>query len=467
MSAAKPSPLDRLAALLDRRPWIVDSVFLALPLVLMALALMSTPTVTSVLGLTPLAHVLTFAMILALAFRRMWPVPMATVVAVAGFLLVAIVATPGVAAISPPIMVATVAKFGSARASRVFLGVGLAASLLVMVPFVGTAFVNTNYSPIPMDAGTIIAVAVGAAFSATCIMVAWIIGSIAATGRRRTAAIEERNRLLIRERAHEAAAAATDERLRIARELHDVVSHSISVMIAQADGGRYAAAADPRAAEAALGTIAATGRTSLAELRRMLGVLRTEEEPDRTRPQPMATTIGELIASVKAAGLPVEYRLSADVTGLPAGLSLAVYRLTQEALTNTLKHAGPEARSEVTIAADGGDLLVSVVDHDPRPGASAEPGRGSGLKGMLERAALYSGTVAAGREGDGFAVRARFPGVVGVAAPPPDPALPGRDPAAPSTDGPEAMASSATGRLSRPRDTRAALPAPPHPQEDA
>src|SRR5699024_8257726 len=206
----------------------------------------------------------------------------------------------------------------------------------------------------------------------------------------------------------------------------------------QADGGRYVARTDPHAAERALGTIAGTGRESLIELRRMLGVLRSPEDPVDHRPQPKATDIAELVASVRAAGLPVEYRPPAWLEELPEGQSLAIYRVVQEALTNTLKHAGPDARSTVSISDSGTELLVEIVDRDPQvrardvgvhasdmvsgaatgsvPASDAER-PGSGIEGMKERVALYSGTVDAGCEGSGFAGRARFPRQEAGAAP--------------------------------------------------
>lgn len=426
---AQPSGrVERVLAFLERHPWITDALFVAIPLSLLTFA----ASRDSFYGQNPLLPgwielAVALTMTGALALRRTWLVPAAMTVAGAALLMVVLLIPPSIQIVAVPITVYTVAKFGSPKVSRAFLGLGLAGAVLVLVPYAANVFwigpAGTGPSSVPtLGFQEIIVATVVAGFCASTVMVAWMLGEVGARGHRRLAEIEERNRLLIRERAHEAAAAATDERLRIARDMHDVVSHSLSVMIAQADGGRYVASTDPRAAERALGTIASTGRESLVELRRMLGVLRSPEDPVDHRPQPKATDLAELVASVRAAGLPVEYRPPDWLGELPEGQSLAVYRVVQEALTNTLKHAGPDARSEVVISAAGSTLLVEVVDHDPQVrdgqpdiGTTGDAKDhdserlGSGLDGMKERVALYSGTVEVGYEDTGFAVRARFP----------------------------------------------------------
>ena len=434
MGAATTSPappsgrVERVLAFLERHPWITDALFVAIPLSLLTFA----ASRDSFYGQNPLLPgwvelTLSLTMTGVLALRRTLLLPAAMTVAGAALLMVVLLIPPSIQIVAVPITVYTVAKFGSPKISRAFLGLGLAGAVLVLVPYAANVYwigtPATGPSAVPtLGFEEVVVATVVSGFCASTVMVAWMLGEVGARGHRRLAEIEDRNRLLIRERAHEAAAAATDERLRIARDMHDVVSHSLSVMIAQADGGRYVASTDPHAAERALGTIASTGRESLVELRRMLGVLRSPEDPVDHRPQPKATDIAELVASVRAAGLPVEYRPPAWLAELPEGQSLAVYRVVQEALTNTLKHAGPDAHSEVAITTVGSDFLVEVVDHDPQA-AAGQPGvgttgdaedpdgerRGSGLDGMKERVALYSGTVDAGFEGTGFAVRARFP----------------------------------------------------------
>ena len=435
--------VERVLAFLERQPWITDALFVAIPLSLLAYA-----SQDSFYGQNPFLPgwvelTLSLTMTGVLALRRTLLVPAAMTVAVAALLMVVLLIPPSFQIVAVPITVYTVAKFGSPKVSKAFLGLGLAGAVLVLIPYAANVFwiepAETGMSPAPtLGFQEVVLVTVVSGFCASTVMIAWMLGEVGARSHRRLAEIEERNRLLIRERAHEAAAAATDERLRIARDMHDVISHSLSVMIAQADGGRYVARTDPHAAERALGTIAGTGRESLIELRRMLGVLRSPEDPVDHWPQPKATDIAELVASVRAAGLPVEYRPPAWLEELPEGQSLAIYRVVQEALTNTLKHAGPDARSTVSISDAGSELLVEIVDRDPQArarevgahasdmasGAATEGGPipeaerpGSGIEGMKERVALYSGTVDAGFEGSGFAVRARFPRQGAGAAP--------------------------------------------------
>jgi len=207
----------------------------------------------------------------------------------------------------------------------------------------------------------------------------------------------------IRQREARVALAAADERARIARELHDVVAHALSVMIAQADGGRYGAAADPALAEEALGTIARTGREAQAEMRRTLGLL---EGPG----QRGLDALAELVHRTSAAGLDVALERHGAPRPLPPDRSLAVYRVAQEALTNVLRHAGPgtAARVEVDWTRD----RLTLVVHDDGAGSAAPgtDGRGRGLRGMRERLEPHGGTLSAGpAPGGGFEVRATVP----------------------------------------------------------
>jgi signal transduction histidine kinase len=198
-----------------------------------------------------------------------------------------------------------------------------------------------------------------------------------------------------------------EERRRIARELHDVVAHSVSVMTVQAGGVRRLLRADQEREREALQAIEATGREALIEMRRLLGMLRDTEETPSLEPQPGIESIGTLVQAVREAGLPVEYRVKGEPVPLPPGIDVSAYRIVQEALTNTLKHAGP-ARAEVTVRY-GADRLELEVVNDGSAEANAD-GDGQGLVGMGERVALYGGKLEAGprREG-GYAVRAQLP----------------------------------------------------------
>jgi signal transduction histidine kinase len=193
--------------------------------------------------------------------------------------------------------------------------------------------------------------------------------------------------------------------------MHDVVAHSLSVVIAQADGGRYAGRADPAVASDALEAIAATGRQALADMRSLLGVLR-EEGREEYAPQPDVAAIPGLVEDVRASGLDVDLLVEGSPSELPAGPQLAAYRIVQESLTNVLKHAGPAGRAWVRLPWRPDALELSVLD-DGR-GASAAmveaDGAGQGLLGMSERARLHGGRVDAGpRPGGGFGVHAVLP----------------------------------------------------------
>lgn len=213
-----------------------------------------------------------------------------------------------------------------------------------------------------------------------------------------------------------AARSAADERLRITRELHDIVGHAMSVMVVQAGVAERLMDSDPERARSAVSEIGATGRRSLAEMRQVIGALR-DGDPDPRSPLPRDPVPGldqvaALVGRVESAGLPVSYAVHGDVADLPPGVGLATYRVVQESLTNCLKHAAAtEATVEVTRAASG--LTVTVTDDGGGDGA-APPARtdatGQGLVGMRERVAVHGGQLVAGpAPGGGFRVTARFP----------------------------------------------------------
>jgi signal transduction histidine kinase len=217
----------------------------------------------------------------------------------------------------------------------------------------------------------------------------------------------ERERHLEVERDTRAVAAVLDERTRIARELHDVVAHAISVMVLQARGGRRLLAEDPDETRQALDVIEHAGEQALVEMRRLLGMLRADDEELALAPQPSLARIDELAARLGATGLPVEVTIEGDPGELPPGLDVSAYRIVQEALTNTLKHAGP-ARAQVIVRYGPRELELEVRDD----GAGEGPGGGSGhgLTGMRERVAVYGGERHAGRRaGGGHALRVRLP----------------------------------------------------------
>jgi len=227
--------------------------------------------------------------------------------------------------------------------------------------------------------------------------------------RAQLAALRERAAQLEIERDQRSRLAAATERARVAREMHDIVGHSLSVIVTLADGGGYAADTAPDRGKEALRLIGDTGRTSLAELRRMLGVLREQTDEPNLSPQPGIADLDPLCRQIRAAGPQVEYQSAGKLDSLDVGVQLATYRNVQEALTNSLKHAGPHTRIRLAVRIDGTRLRISVRDTGPPDGE--EPGRvtgdGHGVVGMRERAAMYGGRVTTGPvPGGGWAVSA-------------------------------------------------------------
>jgi signal transduction histidine kinase len=203
----------------------------------------------------------------------------------------------------------------------------------------------------------------------------------------------------------QAGQAAAAERARIARELHDIVAHHLSVVVLQAAGAR----ASGKPAGAALEKIENSARQALEETSRLLNVLRDPDEEAGLAPQPGTGELDALAASVRAAGLPVNLVIDGNLAALPAVVDVSVYRIVQEALTNVLKHAGP-ARAEVTIGYEQDTVTIEVTDNGTGQPGNGSPGGGHGLAGMRERAAVFGGELDAGpRLGGGFAVRARLP----------------------------------------------------------
>jgi signal transduction histidine kinase len=235
----------------------------------------------------------------------------------------------------------------------------------------------------------------------------WLAGRLVRERQLLAAALEARTAALEREQEETARLAVTEERARIARELHDVVAHSVSTMVLQAGAERVALEDGQRSTREALRSIEEIGRQALAEMRRLVGVLRKEDEAVPLAPHPSLALLEPLVGHVRDAGLPVELRVLGERRPLPPGLDISAYRIVQEALTNVLKHAGP-AHARVLVRYGDRELEIEVADDGRGPNSSGASGHG--LVGMRERVALFGGELETGRgERSGFVVRVRLP----------------------------------------------------------
>ena len=244
------------------------------------------------------------------------------------------------------------------------------------------------------------------------VIIAWLIGHSIRAQRRHVEGLIEHARRLEREQAAVARAAVVEERARIARELHDVVAHGVSVMVVQAEAARRLLRRRPEQAEEALRTVSATGTEALGELQHLLGILGSEDR-SALEPAPGLGDLNGLLERLQSSGVAVEMRLEGEARSLPRGLDLTAYRIIQEALTNVLKHAGA-ARAEVRLRYSDDSLGIEVTDSG-RAAARHSGSGGRGLVGMRERVAAYGGELETGpRAQGGFAVRARLP-LVGAA----------------------------------------------------
>lgn len=241
--------------------------------------------------------------------------------------------------------------------------------------------------------------------------VVWVLwlGEATRIRREREAQLAERTDQLEREREANSRRAVLDERVRIAREVHDVVAHHVSVMGIQAGAARRVLAQRPAKAEEMLKAIEASGRDAVREMHRLLGFLRQDRDEDALSPQPGMRRLDALIEQMRAAGLPVELRIEGAQRPLPAGIDLSAYRIVQEALTNALKHAGP-ATAAATIRYRDDALEIEISDDGATPRRDRPAGGGSGLIGMRERAGLHGGWLRVERNPRaGFVVRAHLP----------------------------------------------------------
>jgi signal transduction histidine kinase len=370
-----------------RGPWAFDA------LLALGLAGLSVQLVASAPEAGPVAYALALLHTLPLALRRRFP---RTVLAtsVASGLAVAASGLPPVF-LGPAILVPvyTIAAYSDRRSSLAGLAAVEAATAAVQLTPGATGMATWLGNTLVLAA-------------------AWLVGQFVHDRRVYAAQLEERTAQLEQAREELARRAVADERLRIARELHDVVAHSMSVIAVQSGVGAHVAATQPEEAAKALAAIEATSRTTLNELRRLLGVLREDGEPQGSlAPVPGLAGLDALLAQMNQAGLAVKLRVEGAPPQLPPGIDLSAYRIVQEALTNVLKHAG-SARAQVVICHGDREVAIEVTDdgHGPAAGTARRAGTGHGLIGLRERVALFGGDLEVGpRPGGGFRVAARLP----------------------------------------------------------
>jgi signal transduction histidine kinase len=385
-------PLDSSGDRLRRHPFAVDAAFAAAVWFFAVLL----PAESYWRG-EVLAFVVGTLLVAPLAWRRRAPVPAAAAMVAVGLVEAIVVPDFLAANVAVLIMVYALAAYAPRWAAQAGLGAGLVGALLAAATYWGYGIASSV-------APTALAIGVS-------VIAAWALGNLRRARLQQLAALQERAQLLELERDQEMRLAASTERARIARELHDVVAHSLSVVIAQADGGRYAGKTDPAAATEALEAIAATGRQALTDMRSLLGVLR-DGGGEEYAPQPDVAAIPALVEDVRTSGLDVDLIVEGAPQPMPAGPQLAAYRIVQESLTNVLKHAGPASRAWVRLQWRPDALELSVLD-DGRGASSAmvaSDGNGQGVRGMRERAQLHGGRLeAAPRHGGGFGVHAALP----------------------------------------------------------
>ncbi|MBD0738683.1 two-component sensor histidine kinase [Streptomyces sp. CBMA29] len=383
----------------DRRhPWLLDTTVVLLFAGVCLPNLLSGGTSAAVAAAdadgapsTATLYVLFAALVLPLWWRRRAPATV-LLVTIAAFLVQSATDAGLVASFSPLIALHNVARHSSPRVLAWATAVAAAANVVDVFALETT---GNQFLVLFFLLGLVTAAAA--------------TGLTLRTRRMYLTALEDRARRLEVERDQRARLTAAAERTRIAREMHDIVGHNLSVMVTLADGASTLAARNNESSTPVLRMVGDTGRQALGELRRVLGVLRGDDDAAdrRLRPQPGIGDLDMLLARVRAAGLAVTYRTTGELATLGEGLQLTVYRIVQEALTNTLKHAGTATASQVTVTADAGTVRIRVTDTGPPPNAAGPPApptgddeHGHGLVGIRQRVALYGGTVTIGPGAD-------------------------------------------------------------------
>ncbi len=365
-------------------------------LVLMVVAIKGKEPDAGQRGADALAYILAIPLALPFAVHRRLPMTSlaVTVAAFTAFAVLDYAAYPGVSVFA---ILFGIAAHTDRRRSVTALGVCTAAMVLGLSTQPSDVVTSADWTS-----------------SLLAILVAWLAGENLRSRRARWAALEDRAAMLENEREERDRRAVADERLRIARDLHDIVSHAMSVIAVQAGAGHHLLDRDPEAARRALSNVETASRGALVEMRRMLGVLRDDDDPPDTRsPSPGLSKLDELVARVRDTGLGVSLTVTDGLPELPTSVDLAAYRIVQESLTNVMKHGGPVAHVDVRCTPT--DLYIDVTD-DGRPAPariaqdSGDSAPGHGVIGMRERVAVYGGDFSAGpRPTGGFAVAVRLP----------------------------------------------------------
>jgi signal transduction histidine kinase len=298
--------------------------------------------------------------------------------------------------LAPSIALYTLAAYAPRRA--VSIGAGVAAGLGVTVATFTPGRVFQLSTPFVRDWPLLLLAA------------AWLLGDNIRSRRAYLQQVEARGRDLHREQQHRAEAAAVAERARISRELHDVVAHGLSVIVIQAQAAAQAMQAQPAVAHKALDAIVHSGRDALNEVRRLLELDADRRRDCQRTPLPGLDDLSDLVDRVRAAGLPVTFTLDGSAASVPALIALSAYRIVQEGLTNTLKHAGPDAAADVRVRCGPAGIHIRVEDNGTGPGFQPDAAGGRGLRGMRERVNTFGGELRTGPgPNGGFHLHARLP----------------------------------------------------------
>jgi signal transduction histidine kinase len=375
--------------LADAHPVVADTS------VALALGVVSSAWFVDRAGSGPRGWALLVALIVPLVWRRRYPVAVFSIIALVALVQWAV----GIEMVGDMALLVSLYTLASHR-PRV---VATAGAALVEVGAIMASFRWSLAGSWPRSL----------VFLSGLVAAAFLLGTNLRSRRSRLAAVTERAERLEREREQQALIAATAERTRIAREMHDVIAHSLAVMISLADGASAKLHSDPERASTAIKDLSRIGRQALGDTRRLLGVLRDDGAPEVLAPQPGLAQVEGLLAQVRTTGLAASLAINGEPHPLPPGAELTVYRIVQEATTNALKHAVGATSLAVVLNYSPDLLTVSVQDNGRAPIRGTDHrrprGTGHGLSGMSERATIYNGTVVAGPSVDGWLVEAHIP----------------------------------------------------------